>query len=89
MERYTISKLGDKIDNHRWNVVHINNKEEYDKLKKYFPNMDNYNYNYYLISSHNSGTAQNKSTYEESGYFHINFEQIDFEENLLNNIQIW
>lgn len=61
-------------------IVKINNKNEYDKLKKYYPNMFDYKegYNYYLVDKTNSGLGN--KPYDSNKYTTINFENIDFME---------
>lgn len=61
-------------------IVKINNKNEYDKLKKYYPNMFDYKegYNYYLVDITNSGLGN--KPYDSNKYTTINFENIDFME---------
>lgn len=64
-------------------VCHINSKKEYTKLKEMFKNINNYDsrYNYYLLAS--PGISKNPY------YNTIEFSQIDFQENLVECIEIW
>lgn len=61
-------------------IVKINNKNEYNRLKKYYPNMFDYKegYNYYLVDKTNSGLGN--KPYDSNKYTTINFENIDFME---------
>lgn len=96
MERFTIQQIEDgKI------AIRIRDKEEGRKVvskmkSKYtgsFP-MDEYN-EFCIAPFKNNGVNDgkichcNKNHYTSNDYIVIEFNQIDFEENLLNNIQIW
>ena len=92
MERFTIQNLlkGDR------NAILCNSQLEWEKmceiknkndLKDKFHMSRDKTFNLNDLTTYWSVSTKNEI--EQQGYKLIEFNQIDFEENLLNNIQIW
>ena len=70
------------IDNkkQRYLCIHIENKEQHDKLKDLLYEMNPYSesYKYYLTTG---GYSERRGSYESPEYYIIEFEQINFGES--------
>lgn len=91
MERYTIEQLKNRGNA----VVHVDNCEQVKHIDKVFDKNHDYLYKSLEYKKGNQcieiKNSQHSSLeyFTEAGYLIVKYDQIDFEENLLNNIQIW
>lgn len=91
MERYKVSQL----KNIERAVIHVDNCEQVKHIDKIFGKNHDYLYKSLEYRDKNQcieiKNNQHSSLryFTEVGYLIIKYNQIDFEENLLNNIEIW
>lgn len=87
MYKYTIREL----ENNKNYTIFIENKQEHKKLKDTKLNICDYMGSH--CYDHTKGEYSSSSSRNNPGYYEnrtiIYFNQIDFEDNPLNNLEIW